>query len=225
LPVLLLAACGSDPDLNQYGAHPELPAQERGVLPDMTIAKPTEWGDLLPRVHEGFTIKAIATDLAIPRQTLVLPNGDILVAEGRGGSAPKLTPKDVIASYVKSKGTSPVKGGNRVTLLSDRDGDGNYDKSVFAANLNAPYGLALIGDQLYVAIGSSATRSARTSCPTTSPRCAKAASTAGPTATGARTWTCARSRRIRRRWPRRSAPTTAWDRMLPRSVSRSRCRR
>ena len=97
--LLLLAACssGSHPDLNQYGANPELPAQERGVLPDMTIAKPAEWGDLLPTVHEGFTIKAIATGLAIPRQTLVLPNGDILVADGRGGSAPKLTPKDVIA--------------------------------------------------------------------------------------------------------------------------------
>ncbi len=59
--LLLLAACssGSHPDLNQYGANPELPAQERGVLPDMTIAKPAEWGDLLPTVHEGFTIKAM----------------------------------------------------------------------------------------------------------------------------------------------------------------------
>ena len=29
-----------------------------------------------------WTIRAIATDLKVPRQTLVLPNGDILVAEG-----------------------------------------------------------------------------------------------------------------------------------------------
>ncbi|MGE3667929.1 MAG: sorbosone dehydrogenase family protein, partial [Steroidobacteraceae bacterium] len=129
----------------------ELPARQRGVLPDMTIAKPAAWGDRKPTVPAGYTITAIATDLAIPRQTLVLPNGDILVAEGRGGNAPKLTPKDVIAGYVKAKGTSAVKGGNRLTLLRDPDGDGVYEKSIFAANLNAPYGLALIGDQLYVA--------------------------------------------------------------------------
>ena len=41
---------------------------------------------------DGFSVTAIATDLKIPRQTLVLPNGDIPVAEGRGGNAPKLKP-------------------------------------------------------------------------------------------------------------------------------------
>jgi glucose/arabinose dehydrogenase len=83
---------------------------------------------------------------------LVLPNGDILVAEGRGGSAPKLTPKDVIASRVKAWGTSSVKGGNRLTLLRDADGDGTYEgRTVFADNLNAPYGLALVKGALYVA--------------------------------------------------------------------------
>jgi len=118
----------------------------------MVIAEPAEWGDRLPTVPEGYTITAIAKDLKIPRQTLVLPNGDILVAEGRGGSAPALKPKDVIAGYIKAQGTSPVKGGNRLTLLRDADGDGTYElKTVFADNLNAPYGLALIEGDLYVA--------------------------------------------------------------------------
>jgi glucose/arabinose dehydrogenase len=118
----------------------------------MTIARPVEWGDQRPTVPEGYTISAIATHLQIPRQTLVLPNGDILVAEGRGGAAPKLTPKDVIAGIIKAKGTSPVAGGNRLTLLRDREGDGTYEgRTVFAANLNAPYGLALVGNHLYVA--------------------------------------------------------------------------
>lgn len=54
----------------------------------------------------GYRITAIAKDLGIPRQTLVLPNGDILVAEGRGGGAPNLKPKDVIAGAIKAKGTS-----------------------------------------------------------------------------------------------------------------------
>src|SRR5690606_36172480 len=150
----LLAGCsgGDAPELDQYGATPELPAPERGFVPNMTIAEPAEWGDRRPSVPEGYTITAIATDLLIPRQTLVLPNGDILVAEGRGGRAPKLKPKDVIAGVIKAQGNTKVKSGNRLTLLRDADGDGTYElKTVFADNLDAPYGLALIGNNLYVA--------------------------------------------------------------------------
>jgi glucose/arabinose dehydrogenase len=149
----VFAGCGGgEPQPAQYGPQPELPQPERGLLPDMKIAKPAEWGDQLPAVPPGYSIRAIATDLAIPRQTLVLPNGDILVAEGRGGGAPRLKPKDVIAGRIKAKGTSPVKGGNRLTLLRDADGDGVYEvRTVFAADLNAPYGLALVGSQLFVA--------------------------------------------------------------------------
>lgn len=149
---LLLSACGSDPDPAQYGANPELPAPQRGLFPSMTIAEPAEWGDRLPTVPEGYTITAIATGLKIPRQTLVLPNGDILVAEGRGGNAPALKPKDVIAGYIKSQGTTSVESGNRLTLLRDSDGDGTYEtQTVFAEQLNAPYGLALVDNNLYVA--------------------------------------------------------------------------
>ncbi|MDR7298288.1 glucose/arabinose dehydrogenase [Pelomonas aquatica] len=136
----------------QHGANPELPPPERGLLPDMRIAERTGWGERRPTVPQGWKIQAIATDLKIPRQTLVLPNGDILVAEGKGGGAPVLTPKDYLAGLIKAKGTTPVKGGNRLTLLRDADGDGSYEgRWVFAENLNAPYGLALIGDKLYIA--------------------------------------------------------------------------
>jgi len=152
LTTVLLAACGSAPDAPQYGANPDLADPQRGLLPSMVISTPAEWGDARPVVPQGYTITAIATGLAIPRQTLVLPNGDILVAEGRGGNAPKLTPKDVIASLIKARGISQVAGGNRLTLLRDADGDGTYEgRAVFAENLNAPYGLALVGNNLYVA--------------------------------------------------------------------------
>lgn len=152
LAVILLSACGNDPDPAQYGADPALPDQQSGLLPDMTIAKPAQWGDQKPTVPQNYAITAIATGLKIPRQTLVLPNGDILVAEGRGGGAAKLQPKDVIAGYIKAKGNTSVGGGNRLTLLRDSDGDGVYEtKTVFAENLNAPYGLALVGNNLYVA--------------------------------------------------------------------------
>jgi glucose/arabinose dehydrogenase len=148
----MLSACGSQSDPVQYGPNPTLPTPNRGLLPTMKIASPAGWGDQRPIVPQGYTITAIATDLNIPRQTLVLPNGDILVAEGRGGNAPKLTPKDVIASYIKAKGTTQVKSGNRLTLLRDANGDGTYEgRTIFAENLNAPYGLALVGGNLYVA--------------------------------------------------------------------------
>ena len=134
------------------GDDPELPEPQRGLLPNMDIADPVESGDLRPAVPPGYTVTAIATGLKIPRQMLVLPNGDILIAEGKGGGAPKLTPKDVIAGYLKAKGNSPVKGGDRLTLLRDADGDGVYEgRATFAENLNAPYGLALAGNRLYVA--------------------------------------------------------------------------
>jgi glucose/arabinose dehydrogenase len=152
LLAIALSACDDDAGPKQYGANPDLPQPHRGLLPTMKIPRPAAWGDQRPVVPPGYKIEAIATDLRIPRQTLVLPNGDILVAEGSGGGAPVLRPKDLIASYIKSLGKSSVKGGNRLTLLRDADGDGVYEaQGIFADNLNAPYGLALVGGAIYVA--------------------------------------------------------------------------
>jgi glucose/arabinose dehydrogenase len=149
---LLLAACGDSSPPPNTGVAPQLPEPDSRLLPTLKIAKPAEWESRQPIVPAGYRIDLIAKDLKIPRQVLMLPNGDILVSEGKGGGAPKLTPKDVIAGFIKAKGTSPVKGGNRLTLLRDADGDGDYEtRSVFAENLNAPYGLALTPAGLYVA--------------------------------------------------------------------------
>jgi glucose/arabinose dehydrogenase len=149
---LTLSACGGEPPPPEYGPNPHLPEPRRGLLPSMVIPRPTEWGDARPTVPQGYTIAPIATDFGICRQTLVLPNGDILVTEGTGGGAPALRPKDWIASFIKGLGKSSASGGNRLTLLRDGDGDGRYEvRTVFAENLNAPYGLALIANTLYVA--------------------------------------------------------------------------
>ena len=146
LAVTAAGASGAQP------SNPDLPPPKRGLLPSMRIAEPAAWGERRPAVPAGWTIQAIATDLKVPRQTLVLPNGDILVAEGKGGGAPVLRPKDYIAGIFKSKGSTSVQGGNRLTLLRDADGDGTYEgRWVYADNLDAPYGLALVGNQLYVA--------------------------------------------------------------------------
>ena len=128
---IALSGCDRDPTPLQYGPNPNLPQPQRGLLPQMTIPRPAVQSEGRPRVREGYTIKAIATNLMIPRQTLSLPNGDILVAEGSGGGAPALRPKDLIANYIKSLGKSSVKGGNRLTLLQDPDGDGTYKPGGF----------------------------------------------------------------------------------------------
>ena len=150
---LLLSACGDAGGVeNQTGPEPQLPKIRETLLPPMKIAEPADWAGELPRVPQGFTITALATDLKIPRQILVLPNGDILVAEGAGGYAPKLRPKDVIAGYIKAQGKTDVESGNRITLLRDADGDGRAEvKTTFIDGLNAPYGLAFVDGTLYVA--------------------------------------------------------------------------
>lgn len=148
-----VAACGEGrADLVQTGDDPALPEPSNRLIPAMNIALPAGWDGEMPTAPAGFRVTALASNLKIPRQTLVLPNGDILVAEGAGGHASKVRPKDVIAGFVKKQGVTTVKGGDRITLLRDQDGDGRTDlQTVFIDKLDAPYGLALIGNDLYVA--------------------------------------------------------------------------
>ena len=151
---LLLSSCGnpSDPKLSQTGAAPDLPGVRETLVPAMKISQPTGWGGEIPNVPQGFTVSAFATDLKIPRQMLILPNGDVLVAEGRGGHAPRLRPKDVIAGFIKKQGNTKISGGDRITLLRDADNDGVPEvRAVLVDNLDAPYGLAYVEGYLYVA--------------------------------------------------------------------------
>ncbi|MFN7106616.1 MAG: PQQ-dependent sugar dehydrogenase [Brevundimonas sp.] len=151
---LTVASCGnaSDPKLNQTGATPDLPQVNETLVPAMKISPPAGWNGETPTVPAGFTVSAFATDLKIPRQMLVLPNGDVLIAEGRGGHAPPLRPKDVIAGVIKKQGNTKIAGGNRITLLRDANNDGVPElRTVLVENLDAPYGLAYVDGSLYVA--------------------------------------------------------------------------
>ena len=151
--LLVLAGCGrSDPSLNQTGPNPDVPDVRESLVPPMKIAAPTGWGNQTPVAPDGFTVTALATDMQIPRQMLVLPNGDILIAEGRGGHAPALRPKDIIAGSIKKQGNTQVESGNRITLLRDANNDGRAEvRSVLIDNLDAPYGLAFVDGSIYVA--------------------------------------------------------------------------
>src|SRR6201999_123626 len=95
---------------------------------------------------------AFANGFAHPRIVYVLPNGDVLVVESNGPKAPIFRPKDRVMGPIKAIAGAGAKGGNRITLLRDTNGDGKPDvRTVFIDHLNSPYGVALIGNMLYVA--------------------------------------------------------------------------
>src|SRR3954454_114690 len=156
--MLCVTGCTEDaPDPNtQIGATPDLPALQQYLLPPMHVASVVGWkpGET-PSVADGLQIKALATGLQHPRSIYVLPNGDILVVESKApGTEPIKRPKDFIMKWVESWATSGGDTGesNRITLLRDADGDGVAElKSVFLDHLNSPFGVALVGNDLYVA--------------------------------------------------------------------------
>ena len=102
-----LAACGSEANVAQYGDQPTLPKQEAGLLPSMAIAEPTGWDGTVPKVPAGYTVTPLATDLKIPRQTLVLPNGDVLVAEDGSMVLVKAAPQPVLEVRACAEHGSP----------------------------------------------------------------------------------------------------------------------
>ena len=152
---LSLAACGEavagDPS-KQIGANPVLPEPQEYLLPPMRIAPHAKWGDDTPTVPAGLQVRAIASDLKNPRSLYVLPNGDILVVETRGPKPPVNRPKDLVMGIVMSFADAGATGANRITLLRDIGPDGvAKTKTVFLDHLNSPFGVALVGHDLYVA--------------------------------------------------------------------------
>ena len=151
---LSLAACddrGGDP-ARQIGAHPYLPELQQYLLPPIRIARPAPWNGETPKVAEGLQIHAIATGPQHARSLYVLPNGDVLVVESNGPKAPVFRPKDLVTGWVQWFAGAKAQDANRITLLRDTDGDGIPDlRTVFLDHLNSPFGVALVGNDLYVA--------------------------------------------------------------------------
>jgi glucose/arabinose dehydrogenase len=155
---LALAGCndGSGDPAAEIGPNPTLPAPQQYLLPPMHIARVVGWkGNETPTVAQGLKIQAMATGLQHPRSIYVLPNGDVLVVESKAPDADPITrPKTIVTRWVESWATSGGDTGpsNRITLLRDADGDGVPEtKSVFLDHLNSPFGVALVGNDLYVA--------------------------------------------------------------------------
>jgi glucose/arabinose dehydrogenase len=165
--MLPLAACGNvqkiDPS-QQVGPNPVLPKPAEELIAAVGVPKVVGWkAGEAPNVPPGFRIEALATGLKNPRTVYPLPNGDILVVEtDRVGTEPVDRPKDPIRDFIMSmahggggaKETAGAGGGTpqRITLLREADGDGKPElRTILLDHLNMPFGVVVVGNDLYVA--------------------------------------------------------------------------
>jgi glucose/arabinose dehydrogenase len=156
----LVAACGRAQQIDpsrQVGPNPLLPkVAEPLLLPRTHIPPVVGWkAGETPSVPAGFHVQAMAMGLASPRNVYALPNGDVLVVQAlKEGKEPIERLKnpffDLIFGFAhKSSQIGPT---NRVVLLRDANGDGKPElKSVLLDHLNSPFGVVLVGKDLYVA--------------------------------------------------------------------------
>jgi glucose/arabinose dehydrogenase len=153
-----LAACGEQatvPIEQGYGPNPTLPEPNPTWLPTVHIADATTWPEgAMPKAAPGLEVKAFAKGLDHPRTLHVLPNGDVLVAETNAPPKPEDSDgiKEWVMGLVMGAAGAKTPSANRISLLRDADGDGTAEMKVaFLEGLNSPFGMALVGDQLYVA--------------------------------------------------------------------------
>ena len=159
LALAALSACGEMATLPVeagMGPTPQLPAPNPTTVPTVKTAKAVGWP---PGAHpipaSGLAVTAFADGLDHPRWLYVMPNGDVLVAETNAPPKPESASgglKDWVAGLVMKRAGARTLSANRITLLRDADHDGIAEtRSVLLAGLNSPFGMALVGDWLYVA--------------------------------------------------------------------------
>lgn len=152
---LILPGCAQRPGtVVETGSRTVLPAPDKQHIPTVNIAPAVGWPQgVAPVPAPGLAVSPFAKDLDHPRWLYVLPNGDVLVAETN--APPKPAEKGLRAWFMKramKKAGAGVPSANRITLLRDADGDGVAEtRNAFLQNLFSPFGMALVGDQLYVA--------------------------------------------------------------------------
>ena len=153
-----LSACSGGPlapEAARFGPSPALPAPTARLLPLVKIAPARGWAEgETPTPATGLEVQAFARGLEHPRWLYVLPNGDVLVAEsnapareGGGGGL-----RDRVARWIMARAGAGTPSPDRITLLRDADGDGVAEqRHLFADNLTSPFGMALVGERLYIA--------------------------------------------------------------------------
>ena len=158
IAVICVTGCGTSarlPVAAGIGPNPQLPPPSTSLIPMVKVATAKGWAaDAKPIAAPGTTVGAFARQLDHPRWLYVLPNGDVLVAETNAPVRPddgKGIKAWFVRRYMKKAGAA-VPSANRITLLRDADGDGVAEtRSTFLEGLRSPFGMALVGNVLYVA--------------------------------------------------------------------------
>jgi glucose/arabinose dehydrogenase len=153
----ILSACGGAARLPVeagMGPNPSLPPPRTSLIPVVKVARAVGWpAGTTPSPIQGTAVNAFARDLDHPRWLYVLPNGDVLVAETN--SPPKPKEKGIRAWFMRrffKKAGAAVPSANRISLLRDADCDGIAEtRSLMIRDLSSPFGMALVGNTLYVA--------------------------------------------------------------------------
>jgi glucose/arabinose dehydrogenase len=161
LGVLALAAaagCGESAKLPLsagVGPDPALPPPNKTVIPTLHIATAKGWPDgLKPVAAPGTSVSVFASGLDHPRWVYVLPNGDVLVAETNAPPSPEDHKglKGRVTKMMKKRAGGGAPSANRIRLLRDTDNDGVAElRTVFLEGLHSPFGMALVGNDFYVA--------------------------------------------------------------------------
>jgi glucose/arabinose dehydrogenase len=156
--VLALAACGEMATLPisaGTGPRPTLPPPQSTLIPTVNIAPAKGWpAGTIPQAAPGMHVTAFAAKLDHPRWLYVLPNGDVLVAETNAPPKPEDAKgiKGWLMGLVMKRAGAGVPSANRITLLRGVDGDGVAKlRTVLLQGLNSPFGMALVGNELFVA--------------------------------------------------------------------------
>ena len=156
--MLSLAGCAAPamlPRSATTGPDPTLPAPDHSLIPTVDIAPAEGWpAGTAPTPAPGLSVKRFADGLVHPRWLLVLPNGDVLVAETNGppGKSGITGIKGKIMGVVMKKAGAGVPSPDRITLLRDADGDGVAElRQPFLTGLHSPFGMALVGNTLFIA--------------------------------------------------------------------------
>jgi glucose/arabinose dehydrogenase len=161
IAVVLAALCGgcgarARLDINQgIGPNPQLPEPQKSAIPTINVVTAKGWSESeSPVPADGARVVAFARGLDHPRWLHVLANGDVLVAETNAPPRPD-EGKGIKGYFFKkfqAKAGGAVPSANRITLLRDADGDGVAEvKTAFLEGLQSPFGMAVIGDTLYIA--------------------------------------------------------------------------
>ncbi len=137
------------------GPNPVLPPPHIKLIPTVDIAPAVGWPEgATPQPSADFRVRAFAKGLNHPRTLYVLPNGDVLVAETNAPPKPADASgiKSLVMKAVMKKAGAAVPSADRITLLRDADGDGVAElRTAFLTGLHSPFGMALVGNTLYIA--------------------------------------------------------------------------